>query len=234
VRAIAAIAAAGAAALLPAAADAGPRMDYQQKYTTGRPGASAGIVTKILYKHPDDPNAKPIPMRKEVFTFPKGTAFDESVVPDCTVSDLELRVFGPDACPRATWIGGARGDTSMAGFGDEETPVTVNAFDHGGGRFRIVAGPTQFPMRFVAHARRVGRVTTVNVPRTPGGPPDFESSMRRVDHLFPARSRNGRAKTRTPRKCPPSGRWTFRLEATFADGVVERGVSRMRCRRKPR
>jgi hypothetical protein len=122
----------------------------------------------------------------------------------------------------------------MSGFGDDETPVTVNAFDHGGGRFRIVAGPTQFPMRFVAHARRVGRVTTVNVPRTPGGPPDFESSMRRVDHLFPARSRNGRAYTRTPRKCPKSGVWTFRLEATFADGVVERGVSRMPCRRKPR
>jgi hypothetical protein len=111
--------------------------------------------------------------------------------------------------------------------------VTVNAFEFGPGHFRVVAGPEQCPMRFAAHGRRVGRVTTVEVPRTPGGPPDGESAIRRVHHLFPAIARGGKAYVRTPPKCPASGRWTFRLAATFADGVVERYVHRYPCRRKP-
>jgi hypothetical protein len=222
-----------AAVALPAAAHAAPRADYWQAFTTKRPGASAGVDTRILYRHPDDPDAKPIPLRREVFTFPRGTRWDDSVVPDCTVSDLELRLQGASACPRASWIGGGLGDTSMSGFGPGETAVTMNAFKHGAGRFRVLAGPEEFPMRFVAHGRREGRVTTVEVPRTPGGPPDGESAMRRVHHLFPARSLGGKAYVRTPRRCPASGRWTFSLRATFADGAVERYVHRMKCRRKP-
>ena len=224
-----------AAAAVPAVAHAGPRADYWQAFTTARPGASAGIDTRILYKHPDDPSAKPIPIRREVFTFPAGTRYDESVVPDCTVSDLALRLQGASACPPETWIGGGLGDTSMTGFpGAGETPITVNGFEHGGGRFRVVAGPEQFPLRFVAHGRREGRTTTVDVPRTLGGPPDGESAIRRVRHLFPAFSRGRRAYLRTPAKCPSSGRWTFRLRTTYADGAVEGYVHRMPCRRKAR
>src|SRR5918992_4917845 len=110
VRAIAAIAGAGVAAVLPAAAHAGPRADYRQVFTTPVPGKSTGIDTRILYKHPDDPNAKPIPIRQEVFTFPKGTRFDESVVPDCTVSDEQLRAQGESSCPPETWIGSGHGN----------------------------------------------------------------------------------------------------------------------------
>ena len=54
------------------------------------PGASTGIDTRIVYKHPHDPEAKPIPVRREVFIFPKGTRFGGTVVPDCTASDLEF------------------------------------------------------------------------------------------------------------------------------------------------
>jgi hypothetical protein len=39
---------------------------------------------------------------------------------------------------------------------------------------------------------------------------------------------------RTPRKCPKSRHWTFRAKFTFADGAVERDVSRMRCKRPAR
>ena len=88
-----------AAAGLPAAAHAGARADYEQTFSTPIPGVSAATDTRILYKHPDDPEAKPIPVRREVFTFPKGTKFDGSVVPDCTASDLELQLLGVAACP---------------------------------------------------------------------------------------------------------------------------------------
>jgi hypothetical protein len=228
------MAAAAAAAALPGAAHAGPRADYKQVFTTPVPGTSTGTDTQILYKHPDDPDAKPIPVRQEVFTFPLGTRFDESVVPDCIASDLELQLQGESACPRESWIGSGHGDTSMTGFpGADETPLTVNAFEYGS-EFRVLGGPEGYPMRFVAHGRREGRTSTVELPRTPGGPPDGESAVRRVHNVFPARSLGRRAYVRTPRTCPSNGVWTFKLRMTFADGAVERAVHRMPCRRKPR
>jgi hypothetical protein len=235
VRAIAAVVAAGATVTLPAAAHAGPRGDYTQVFTTPVPGRSTGIDTRILYKHPDNPDAKPIPVRQEIFTFPRGMRVDDSIVPDCTVPDLQLQLQGESACPPETWIVGGHGNTSMSGFpGAGETAITVNGFDYGDGRFRVLGGAEQFRLKFVAHGRREGRTSTVEIPRTPGGPPDGESALRRIHNLVPARSLGRRAYIRTPPTCPSSRVWTFRVRMTFADGAVERKVHRMPCRRKPR
>jgi hypothetical protein len=156
-------------------------------------------------------------------------------VPDCTVSDVELRLIGESACPEETWIGGGHDNTSMTGFpGAGETPITANAFDYGGGRFRVLGAAEGFPLRFIAHGRREGRVNTVDVPQTPGGPPDFEGALRRIHNVFPPRTSGRRAQLRTPAKCPKSGVWTFHARLTFADGGVEENVHRMPCRRAPR
>jgi hypothetical protein len=216
------------AALAPAA-HAGDRVDYAQMFTTSVPGASTGTDTQILYKNPNDPAAKPIPVRREVFTFPSGTSYDETVVPDCTASDAELMLLGPDACPSESYMGGSIGDTTMAGFDNTEQAADVFGWDQGGDLVLLGGSHDIQPIRFVAHARRVGQVVTVEVPRTPGGPPDGESALRRVHHVFPARSLGTRAYTRTPTRCPRSGYWIFRGEFTFADGVVERDVYRMPC-----
>jgi hypothetical protein len=226
--------AAGLAALLPAAAHAGPRFDYKQVFTTDRPGASTGLDTTILYKHPSDPNAKPPAVRQEVFTFPVGTRFDDSVVPVCSASDEELRTSDGAACPKETWVGSGHKNTSMTGFpGAGETPIVVNAFNYGDGEFRVVGGPEQFPaIRSVVHGQRTGRTSTVNVPPSPGGPPDGETALRRIRNIFPARSAGRRAYIRTPRKCPSTGFWIFKARLTFSDGGVERNVHRMKCRRR--
>ena len=91
--------AASAAAAAAPVAHAGPRVDYQQVFTTPVPGQSAGVDTRLLYKNPNDPKAKPIPVRREIFTFPEGTIFDGAGVPDCTAPDLELQLMGDAACP---------------------------------------------------------------------------------------------------------------------------------------
>jgi hypothetical protein len=227
--------AAAAAAALPAAAEAGPRFDYRQVFTTNVPGKSTGIDTQILYKHPDDPNAKPPALRQEVFTFPVGTRFDESVVPDCTVSDEELRLVGVSACPEETWVGSGHDNTSMTGWpGAGETPFSANAFEYGGGRFRVLGQAEGIPARFIAHGKREGRTSTVEVPQTPGGPPDGNNALRRVHNVFPARSLGRRAYMRTPSRCPSTGVWIFKARLTFSDGGVERNVYRMQCKRKPR
>jgi hypothetical protein len=221
-----------AAAMTPGA-QAGVRADYEQMFTTSIPGTSTGVDTRILYKHPSDPNAKPIPVRREVFTFPAGTTYDESVVPDCTASDLELIVLGKSACPSESWIGAGVGDTIMTGFpGSGETPLDLDAWDTGG-NLVLLGGPRDAPIRSVARTRREGQVVTVDVPFSPGGPPDGQSALRRVHHPFAARSLGERAYMRTPATCPASGVWTFTARFTFADGVVEEGVSRMPCQASP-
>jgi hypothetical protein len=217
------------AALAPATARAGPRADFEQTFSTPVPGASAGTDTRILYKNPTDPNAKPIPVREEVFTFPAGTTFDNSVVPYCTVPDAELELLGPSGCPADTWVGGGDGDTSMSGFpGAGETPVQVAGFNAEDG-VRLVGGSKPLGPWFPTRAIRQGRVVTVQVPQAPGGPPDGQTALRRIHHVFPARSAGGHAYVRTPPTCPPSGHWTFEARFTFADNVVEDDTYEMPC-----
>jgi hypothetical protein len=230
-RAIFAVAAATAALAAPTA-HAGPRADYQQMFTTSTPGAPTGTDTQILYKHPDDPDAKPIPVRREVFTFPAGTTYDESVVPDCNASDAELMLFGKDACPEDSWLGGSLGDTSMTGFpGAGETAIDVDGWDDAGDLL-IFGRDHDLGIGFVTRAKRQGQVVTVEVPRSPGGPPDGENALRFIHHVFAARSLGTRAYMRTPPTCPKSGVWTFTAQFTFADGAVEDDVYRMPCTRR--
>ena len=220
-----------AMATAPAVASAGARVDYKQAFTTSIPGRSTGTDTQLLYKNPHDPKAKPIPVRQEKFTFPTGTKYDESVVPDCTASDIEIRLLGTSACPADSRTGYSQGDTTMAGFSGED-PLDMDAWDDGG--VVVVWGRShQFPaIGGVARGHRAGQSITFDLPRAPGGPPDGESSLRRIHHIFPARTAGGRPFMRTPRTCPRSGVWTFRGRFTFADGVVEHDVYRMRCKRR--
>jgi hypothetical protein len=117
----------------------------------------------------------------------------------------------------------------MTGFpGQGETPLSVDGFLDGPD-LKLITQAKGFPVRFIAHAITHGRVTTVAVPRAPGGPPDGESALRRVHNVFPARTRGSHIYTRTPPSCPPSGAWKFEGRFKFADGAVEHDVYRMRC-----
>ena len=220
-----------AAAVAAPPASAGVRVDYKQMFTTPVPGRSTGTDTRLLYKNPNDPKAKPIPVRQEVFTFPAGTTYDESVVPDCTASDAEILLLGRSACPPESRLGGSEGDTGMTGFPGPDTAIDVDGWDQGG-TLVLFGRSHDLGIGAVTRAVRKGQTVTVEVPRTPGGPPDGETALRRIHHVFPARSAGRRAFMRTPRKCPRSGKWTFRARFTFADGAVERDVYRMRCRRR--
>lgn len=220
-----------AGAMLAPAASAGSRLDYWMEFTSHDPGHSTGLDVRFLYKHPDDPRAKPIPVRQEQVTFPAGTRFDFAVVPPCRATDAEFQAEGSSACPES-WVMSGHGDTVMSGFpGQGEMPLTVDGYLNTPNEMKAVSQAEGFPLRFVGHAFTRGRVTTVDIPRAPGGPPDGESALRRVHNVFPARSRNGHVYMRTPPTCPRSRVWTFTGRFTFADGFVARTTHRMRCRR---
>jgi hypothetical protein len=217
-----------AALALPATAHAGPRADYRQVFTTSVPGDSTGVDTQLLYKHPDDPDAKPIPVREEQFTFPEGTTFDNAVVPPCHASELEVMLLEDAACPPESYTGHGEG-TMMTGFpGQGEQPLTVDGWEDGSGTL-LLAGSKEFHLREATRARRDGRVVTIEVPNAPGGPPDGATAIRRVHNVFWARSLGERAYIRTPPTCPASGVWTFAARFTFADGAVEHDSYDMAC-----
>ena len=232
VRVIAGLLVAGSVLVTPAAGQAGVRVDYKHAFTTPVPGASTGMDAQILFKHPGDPNAKPIPLRRQVITFPEGTTWDTPVVPDCTAPDLELQLTGQSACPPDSWIGAGHGNTYMTGFrGDGEKPITVSFFA-GDSAPRALSEAPPLGLRFVTRLVRRGRVVTVEFQRFPGGPPDGELALRRVHEVFPPRSTGARAYLRTPAVCPETGVWRFEGRWTFADGAVEDETSSMPCQRK--
>ena len=222
--------AASAAAAAAPVAHAGPRVDYQQVFTTPVPGQSAGVDTRLLYKNPNDPKAKPIPVRREIFTFPEGTVFDGAGVPDCTAPDLELQLMGDAACPPESRVIYSDGDTSVAGFDDSEQKLIVNGYDLPNGA-RIIGTAEGTPIHGVAHITNKGRVVTVDLPRSPGGPPDGESAIRRVHNISPQSDVDGHAYTRTPPTCPASGVWRFEAQFVFSDGATEADSYDMPCRR---
>src|SRR5205807_1277456 len=123
-------------------------------------------------------------------------------------SDLELELEGRAACPPDTWVGGGLNDTIMTGFpGAGETPIEVDAFEESPTRTKLISGSQQPPIRLATHAVRKGNVITVQIPRSPGGPPDAESALRRVNNYFPPHSLGARAWLRTPSTCPARGVW---------------------------
>ena len=132
------------------------------------------------------------------------------------------------ACPPESHIGGGEG-TTMSGFpGAGETPITVDGWEYGTGTL-LLAGAKTYHLRQATRAPRDGLVVTIEVPRSPGGPPDGESALRRAHSLFAARSLGDRAYVRTPPACPAVGAWTFTARFTFADGVVEHESYDMPC-----
>jgi hypothetical protein len=223
---------AGSAAL-PATAAAGPRVDFEMRFSKPVPGVSTGVDVRLFYRKPGHPKAKPTPVREERFTFPLGMTSDPASVDACKASDLELMLEGGSACPLGSWIGAGHGDTIMTGPPSKgETPLALDAYADGN-VVKLVTQPQGVPVHFVAHAIAHGRVTTVRIPRSPGGLPDGESTLRRVHNVFPPHSRGGHAFVRTPPRCPRSRVWRFEGRFTFSDGVVETDVYRMPCRRRP-
>jgi len=219
-----------ASAATPAEAGAqdGSRQVYRQFFSTPQPSAGAGITTQILYKHPEDPDAKPIPVRREVFTFPGGTRFDPSVVPACDASNEEVSQEGEAACPPESRVLGGTG-TAMSGFPlAGETGTEVDGFENGTGLTLLATVPT-FGLRFVVRGVRNGRTFTVAFPPTPGGPPDGESALRRVHNIGIPVHAGSRAYVKTPPLCPPSGYWTFHGRFLYADGVEQSATSLMPC-----
>lgn len=206
-----------------------PRQDLDMRFTTTREGASTGTRVSLVFRNPSDPFGKPIPVRRERFVFPKGTRFVPTVVPACDASDQELILLGEAACPSESRVGGGSA-IAISGWPSDPVVLEIDGFEAGSG-LAFLTTVQGLGIRFVARSVRDGRTITVDYPKAPGGPPDGETALREVENLFAAHTSGASAYVRTPRACPPSGRWRFIGRFTYADGVTQKARSTQRCDR---
>ncbi|HMC07602.1 MAG TPA: hypothetical protein VKG89_09455 [Solirubrobacterales bacterium] len=214
---------------------AGGTGSYQRArlgFTAKAPAESSGLRLRIDYMNPDDPNGKPVAVRRVVQTLARGARFDTAAPRRCTASDADLMAEGPGACPDRSVVGGGylTVDTGTPGpdrFLAED--VTAINSDH---ELIFLTRDRQtgayLSSRFEIHRRRV----VANTPPLPGTPPDggaIDKVHVNIKPVASTRSGTRHLYVRTPGRCPASGRWTNRIRFTYADGVTQAVTSHPRC-----
>ena len=205
------------------------RGGYDLELSTTEPGASTGLQFRVLYKHPDDPEAKPPPVTGAVFELPPGLRIDNGALPKCTASDEDFRAQGRAACPDETHVGAGK-LTAMTGTpGADPVNTDVEVYNGDGELVEVVffegtntvAGMDRLTIedgRLVAHP-----------PATPGGPPDGRTAVREIRLELPARAgEGGRAYVTAPPECL-TGTWISRAHYEFEDGGKTTVTSESPC-----
>jgi hypothetical protein len=218
---------------------AGPHETVTLASTTTRPGASSGFAYAARYHAAHNPDGDPPALRRLVFKLPRGSRIDTTVVPRCTATDTELKLAGEGACPVKARIGA--GAATIKGIGLGSTTYKTVIYNAPNDMMELVKSGNK--VIAVAHTYIHGTTLDGPVPTcvSGGNPPDgcpFDQIRLDANHL---RVRaisvgHGRAQRRygtTPRTCPRrTRRWRARIAVHYADGSIDRLVTRGRC--KPR
>jgi len=207
------------------------RGGFELELSTKTPGSVTGLNFHVLYKHPDDPEAKPPAVTSAVFELPPGMRIDNKAVPQCTASDEDFRARGRDACPAETQVGEGK-LTAMTGVpGADPVTADITAFNGDGELVEVVffegtnavAGMDRLTIedgRLVAHP-----------PATPGGPPDGRTAVREIRLELPPRTgSDSRHYVTAPPECP-TGTWMSRAHYEFEDGGKTVVTSEAPCTR---
>ena len=221
-------------AAAPANADSTPAGDVNFPFTSTQPGSPTGVVLYVLYKDPNNPNAKPSAVDRILFTAPEGTVFDGAAVPACKATDSELQQRSKAACPTDTVVGEGY-ITVMAGVPGESPkgfPLDATVYNTGDGLIQLFTD--QGTGAYTAHERLPFRSKNSfegpNIADTPGFGSDGRSAAREVSIVFPlTRGPSGKSFITTPPDCPPSRLWTARFDWRNADGNSYTANSTMPC-----
>jgi hypothetical protein len=213
-----------------AVAGSAPRADFSFDLSTRAPGARSAIHLQILYKG-STPDAKPSPIRRITILAPTGMRFDSRALPRCDASDDELRAEGDAACPAASALGGGV-LTGMTGFGAPLDPVAtdVTIYNTAAGNVELVKEQSSGRPLATDRFKITGRTWSAQPPSTPGGPPDGETAVRRIDFHYAPKA----AWAVAPPKCGRHRRWRSTGIFTYADGVTATVHDDTPCRRPPR
>ena len=225
------------AAVWPAQAGAipaeGPREIIDVFLTTTEPGAPTGVTFRSEIRHPTDPSADPIPLRRLIVGMAEGGVADTSVPERCTASDDELRLRGDGICPPKSEVGFGTAEILVEGLGRQR--FETKAFNETGQQVETVrqGGRVNAVIRgfFTEEGLDALIPTCIAGGQPPRGCPDDQARLLRNELVQPEYTVGGRTYFRTPPTCPPSGRWRTPVILTYADGVTERVFPEQPCRR---
>jgi hypothetical protein len=222
-----------------ATAPAAPRQTASVTFTSKKPGSLTGVDWAIDYRNPDDPAAKPYAVAQNSVVFPAGSTIDTAAPVQCRASDSELTLEGPGACPRASRVATGTLDVDTGSLSDALFPRVIHndvTNLNNEGESIIYTESTNMPSaqtRTVTRAKVTRSTITTDVPPLPGTPPpDPYTALKRFRLLVPAYARAGRRYVTTPRSCPSSRHWVFKLTFVYRDGAREVVRSRTPCVRK--
>lgn len=222
-------------ALVPQGAEAATtgadaRSELSLGFTTTAPDTSTGLELRVLYKDPEDPDAKPPPLQSARFALPTGTRIDGSALPACEASDEELRTLGRAACPEESRLG-TGAFTAITGVGPPVDPFVgdVTLYNGGDQVIELVTfRGTEATAGFDRLQIRGSSLVVPQAPATPGGPPEGRTVPREIVFSVPAQA-GERAFLTTPPSCPEGVAWTSRGEFTFTDGGTSAVASETPC-----
>lgn len=217
----------------------GPHETVKLAATTTRPDASSGFVYAARYHAANHPHGDPPPLRRLVFDLPRGSRIDTTIVPRCTATDAELKLAGEGACPVSARIGAGAATIKAMGLGTSTYKTVI--YNAPNDMMELVKSGDS--VIAVAHTHIHGTRLDGPVPTciSGGNPPDgcpFDqitllANNLRVRAISVGHGRGRRRYGTTPRTCPRrTRRWRARIAVHYADGAVDRLVTRGRC--KPR
>lgn len=187
-------------------------------FGTDRAATPTGMELHLAYTNPEDPSAKPPPIRRLTIEAPAGTRFDPGATPLCEASDAEVMAEGPDACPAESRIGGGT-IVVTTGFGPPFDPFAspTPVFNDGNGWLEVSQDSSGSQTIAVTRLTVDGNRISGSIAATPGGPPDFQTAVETVDLGFPVAT----GYVTTPPRCPRDGRWRTTATYEFGDGTSE-------------
>jgi hypothetical protein len=202
-------------------------------FSTRTAGAPTALGLHVLYKNPDDPNAKPPPITGAVFELAPGLRIDDTAVPRCLATDDELRARGRDACPAESRVGDGKLIAITGVPGADPATTDVVAFNGDGEIVEVVFFEGTNVVAGMDRLTIDGSTLVAHPPATPGGPPDGRTAVREIRLELPLRiGAGGRAYVTAPATCA-TGTWLSRASYEFADGGTTTVTSESPCTPRP-
>jgi hypothetical protein len=194
-------------------------------YLPTKPAASGGIETFMTWSDPGEPGGKPKRITRIQFQFHPGTKIDTRALRQCKASDIDVRIQGARACPKASRLGFATSKVTTGVTPPDQTQIT------------FLNAPRQIIVLVTVEGRTLavyrddikGRVVTVNL-GLPSGLSLLELRATIKPHVT-GRGKKRRVYFRTPPVCPPSGEWTTTVIFTYIDGSSQELADGSPCRR---
>src|SRR4051794_39150964 len=207
-----AVVAAGISCATATAAEPTARVEYSDAFTTRAPGSPSGRVFHDEFFDARDASAKPPAVQHVHLQLPKGAHFDTAAVPRCTASDAELMAQGPSACDPRSQVGSEVYSFDTGVDGPNRLVTSDIAFLNNKDELIILSTERQSGARVAVRGTITRDTFDFDLPPLPGTPPEGGAD-KREDGTYPVTGW-----LTTPPTCPPSGKWTFRVDYTFRNG----------------